>query len=62
VEAVSAIWSGKSGEAPQEIADADLTGLNPEAIVVYPGLSVRIWLTRLRARSSGAGGSTCRAL
>jgi hypothetical protein len=35
-------WSGKREEAPQEVADADLADLNPEAIVVYPELGDRV--------------------
>lgn len=34
-------WSGARTEAPQEIADADLTGLNPEGILIYRGLKDR---------------------
>src|SRR6476660_820111 len=34
-------WTGSRSEPPREIAEADLTGLNPEALVVYPGLRDR---------------------
>jgi hypothetical protein len=34
-------WSGKSTPGPEEIGSADLTGLNPEAIVIYPGIKNR---------------------
>jgi len=34
-------WSGNPAEKPREITSADLTGLNPEAIVIYPEIKNR---------------------
>lgn len=35
-------WSGKFGDAPVWIPNIDFSGLNPEAVVIYPGILDRV--------------------
>ena len=54
-------WSGKRAEAPREIPGADLSGLNPEAIVVYPGIWDRFQILSDDGQEK-VGGVDCKKL
>lgn len=54
-------WSGMRTEVPREIPEANLSDLNPEAIVVYPGVSDRFQVLSDDGQNK-VGGVDCKKL